>query len=104
MIWLLVFLGTVVVGLFLYWALVITEGTYLGRRIVALLYDWTPGYYDRIKEITWNWNTFYDQVWVRRLGGTSLAGHGADDLKVWLLNPESYSVQDGIVKPQKRVV
>ena len=46
-------LGLVALGLFLYWALVITEGAYLGRRVVALLYDWTPGYYDRIKEITW---------------------------------------------------
>jgi ubiquinone/menaquinone biosynthesis C-methylase UbiE len=45
--------GLLVLGLFLYWALGVTEGAYLGRRVVALLYDWTPGYYDRIKEITW---------------------------------------------------
>jgi len=41
------------VGLVLYWALVVTEGAYLGRRVVGLLYDWTPGYYDRVKAITW---------------------------------------------------
>ena len=53
MIWALLGGGVVVLGAFLYWALVITEGAYLGRRVVALLYDLTPGYYDRIKEITW---------------------------------------------------
>jgi ubiquinone/menaquinone biosynthesis C-methylase UbiE len=52
-VWLSVVLGLVALGLFLYWALVITEGAYLGRRVVATLYDWTPRYYDRIKEITW---------------------------------------------------
>lgn len=41
------------VSLFLYWALIITEGAYLGQRVVTLLYDLTPGYYDRIKEVTW---------------------------------------------------
>ena len=46
-------LAVAAVGLFLYWALWITEGAYLGRRVVARIYDWTPGYYDRIKEITW---------------------------------------------------
>jgi ubiquinone/menaquinone biosynthesis C-methylase UbiE len=38
---------------FLYWALVITEGVYLGPGVVALLYNLTPGYYNRIKAITW---------------------------------------------------
>jgi ubiquinone/menaquinone biosynthesis C-methylase UbiE len=51
--WMGLGLGLVALGLLLYWALVITEGAYLGRRVVTLLYDWTPGYYDRIKEITW---------------------------------------------------
>jgi hypothetical protein len=48
-------LGVVVAaaGLFLYWALVITEGAYLGQGVVTLLYDLTPAYYDRIKAITW---------------------------------------------------
>ena len=52
-IWFWILPGTVALGLFAYWALVITEGAYLGRRVVTLLYDLTPGYYDRIKEITW---------------------------------------------------
>jgi ubiquinone/menaquinone biosynthesis C-methylase UbiE len=34
-----------------YWLLVITEGTYLGPRVVALLYDWTAHSYDRIKKL-----------------------------------------------------
>jgi SAM-dependent methyltransferase len=37
----------------LYWLLVITEGTYLGAKIVTLLYDWTAARYDRIKDLRW---------------------------------------------------
>lgn len=52
MIWLVpVFL--LLVSLVLYWALVITEGVYLGQWAVTLLYNLTPAYYDRIKAITW---------------------------------------------------
>jgi SAM-dependent methyltransferase len=63
-------MGCVALGSVLYWALVLTEGAYLGRRVVALLYDWTPGYYDRIKAITWQ----EDDEWLvdpllRRLEG-----------------------------------
>jgi len=53
LIWVLLSLGLVALGLSLYWALVITEGAYLGQPVVTLLYDLTPRYYDRIKEITW---------------------------------------------------
>jgi len=35
----------------LYWLLVTTEGTYLGRRVVVLLYDWTARRYDKIKAV-----------------------------------------------------
>jgi len=35
----------------LYWLLITTEGTYLGARVVALLYDWTARRYDRIKRV-----------------------------------------------------
>jgi ubiquinone/menaquinone biosynthesis C-methylase UbiE len=258
MTWLLLGMGIVVLGLFFYWALSITEGAYLGRRVVALLYDLTPGYYDRIKAITWqrdreclvdpmlewlgdvecplvldvgtgsgrfpmamlsderfdgqiwgldismgmlrrarvrlaeygerctliqedadtlpfpdatfdavacletleftpdpkrtvdelvrvlrpggvllltnrigrarwfpgrayddegivdlltqylisgieihSWNTFYDQVWVRRLGEEYRIGRGTDGLNGWLLYPERYGTQDGIVRPRK---
>ena len=53
MIWVWVALGGCALGTFLYWALAITEGAYLGRRVVAALYDSTAGTYDRIKAITW---------------------------------------------------
>jgi ubiquinone/menaquinone biosynthesis C-methylase UbiE len=53
LIWAALALGLVALGAFLYWALGITEGAYLGQPVVTLLYDLTPRYYDRIKEITW---------------------------------------------------
>ena len=37
-------------GLLLYWLLVITEGVYLGRRLVVMLYDLTAHRYDGIKQ------------------------------------------------------
>jgi ubiquinone/menaquinone biosynthesis C-methylase UbiE len=37
---------------FLYWLLVLTEGVYLGRRVVVWLYDITAGRYDGIKEFS----------------------------------------------------
>lgn len=43
-------LGLVLVGLLLYWQLIIAEGTYLGPRIVALMYDWSARIYERIKQ------------------------------------------------------
>jgi ubiquinone/menaquinone biosynthesis C-methylase UbiE len=69
MIWLGAALVVLALGWTLYWALIITEGAYLGPRIVALLYDWTPAYYDRIKASTWQ----ADDDWLiepllRRLG------------------------------------
>ncbi len=45
-------LGTIgLLGLLgvLYWQLILAEGAYLGRRVVALLYDWSAHVYDRIK-------------------------------------------------------
>lgn len=48
MVWLLVALGCLL-GAAAYWQLVIAEGAYLGAPVVALLYDWTAGRYDRIK-------------------------------------------------------
>lgn len=38
-----------VLTLLIYWQIILAEGTYLGRSIVAKLYDWTAGRYDRIK-------------------------------------------------------
>jgi ubiquinone/menaquinone biosynthesis C-methylase UbiE len=40
----------VLLGLLLYWQLVIAEGAYLGPRIVTLLYDWSAHAYERIKQ------------------------------------------------------
>lgn len=50
MIWLFILLLIVIIGLVLYWLLVITEGVFLGRRVVVLLYDLTAGNYDGIKQ------------------------------------------------------
>lgn len=44
---LLVILGLAIV---LYWALIVTEGVFLGRRVVVWLYDMTAGRYDAIKQ------------------------------------------------------
>jgi SAM-dependent methyltransferase len=43
-------LGLLLIGLVLYWQLIIAEGTYLGPRAVILLYDWSARIYERIKQ------------------------------------------------------
>jgi ubiquinone/menaquinone biosynthesis C-methylase UbiE len=43
-------LGLALLGLLLYWQLVIAEGTYLGSRIVILMYDLSARVYERIKQ------------------------------------------------------
>ena len=43
-------LGLLILGLLLYWQLIIAEGTYLGPRVVVLLYDWSAHVYERIKQ------------------------------------------------------
>ena len=48
-IWLLV--GLALLAAALYYLLVLTEGTYLGTRLVILLYDWTARKYDRLKNL-----------------------------------------------------
>ncbi len=40
----------VVVGLFLYWQLIVAEGAYFGAPLVALLYNWTAERYNSIKD------------------------------------------------------
>lgn len=44
------FLLTIAIAILLYWLLVITEGVFLGKRIVIWLYDITAHSYDTIKE------------------------------------------------------
>ena len=46
----LVGLGLVVLAALIYWAFVVTEGAYLGARVVAWTYDLTARRYDRIKQ------------------------------------------------------
>jgi len=46
--------GVGVIIILLYWLLVITEGTYLGQRVVTWLYDFTAGKYDSIKSFDSN--------------------------------------------------
>jgi SAM-dependent methyltransferase len=43
-------LAIALLGLLLYWQLVIAEGTYLGSRIVILMYDLSARIYERIKQ------------------------------------------------------
>ncbi len=62
MIWILVGLAVVVLIGVLYWQLIIAEGAYIGRRIVALLYDWSAHMYDRIK----HFDTGYEQYFLAR--------------------------------------
>lgn len=50
MIWALGVLGLLLLLALLYWQLIIAEGAYLGRRMVALLYNISAGAYDRIKQ------------------------------------------------------
>lgn len=49
--WILITLVIVLlIGLLLYWQLILAEGAYLGAPLVALLYDWTAERYNHIKE------------------------------------------------------
>lgn len=48
--WITLIVPAVILILIGYWQLVITEGVYLGPKVVALLYDWTAPRYDRLKD------------------------------------------------------
>lgn len=43
-------LAAVVAVALLYWAIIVTEGTYLGTRAVVIMYDWTARRYNNIKK------------------------------------------------------
>ena len=47
--WIFVFIAVLLLGLLLYWELIIAEGTHLGPRIVVGLYDLIASRYERIK-------------------------------------------------------
>lgn len=48
--WLIAGLAAILLGALLYWLLITTEGVYLGRRMVVLLYDRAAPGYDALKE------------------------------------------------------
>lgn len=50
MVWVALVAGLAALAAFLYWQLIIAEGAYLGRRVVAFLYDRSARLYDRIKQ------------------------------------------------------
>lgn len=50
MIWIIAVTIVILVGLLLYWQLIIAEGAYLGAPLVAFLYDWTAERYNKIKD------------------------------------------------------
>lgn len=61
-----------VIGLLLYWQLIVAEGAYLGAPLVALLYDWTAERYNKIKEFEWEAEDFWvGEPLVKRLRGQS---------------------------------
>ena len=54
MLWIFIIIITlIVIGLILYWQLIVAEGAYLGAPLVALLYDWTAEKYNKIKDFDW---------------------------------------------------
>lgn len=65
MTWALVIGGILLVAGLLYWQLVVAEGTYLGPRVVAFLYDLVAPTYDEIKQ--------YDLVYEQWFLGLPLA-------------------------------
>lgn len=57
--WFLITLAALLLGALLYWLLVVTEGVYLGRRVVVWLYDITAHRYDGIKEFEDDAESFF---------------------------------------------
>jgi ubiquinone/menaquinone biosynthesis C-methylase UbiE len=45
-----ILLGLILLAAVVYWALVVTEGAYLGSRVVTWLYDWGAASYDAVKD------------------------------------------------------
>lgn len=43
-------IGLLLIGLVIYWAVVLTEGAYLGPRVVRAIYDWGAATYDDVKQ------------------------------------------------------
>ena len=49
--WAVLLLTTMAAGGIIYWLLVLSEGVYLGNRVVVALYDWSAASYDAIKGV-----------------------------------------------------
>jgi len=59
MIWVVVSVSALLIGLLLYYLLVVTEGVFLGRRVVVWLYDLTAYKYDDLKMVEPEFETFF---------------------------------------------
>lgn len=57
--WIPLLVGLLLLAVLAYWQLVIAEGTYLGPRVVALLYDWAAPAYERIKKFDAAWEQWF---------------------------------------------
>lgn len=66
--WITGIVALLLVVALLYWQLIIAEGAYMGRRVVALLYDWSAHVYDRIKQ----YDPGYEQWFLARPLTTAL--------------------------------
>lgn len=57
--WIIGIVAALLLIAFLYWQLIIAEGAYMGRKVVALLYDWSARIYDRIKQYDTGYETYF---------------------------------------------
>jgi SAM-dependent methyltransferase len=71
--WPLTLAAVVLIGLFLYWLLITTEGTYLGARVVAMLYNWIARRYDAMKQF----DPRFEEVFLTRPALAALKGRPA---------------------------
>jgi ubiquinone/menaquinone biosynthesis C-methylase UbiE len=79
-VWVYLFLGTMaaaLIGLVLYWQLVVAEGAYLGTRVVAWLYDRFAPHYDRVKQYDKMSDAIMLAAPILRHLATFMAGHAA---------------------------
>ncbi len=68
--WTVAVAAALLVVMLLYWLLITTEGTYLGSRVVAMLYDWVAHRYDAIKRF----DPQFEHLFVTRPALTALSG------------------------------
>lgn len=59
MTWVALIAGGAALVAFLYWQFIVAEGAYLGRRVVAFLYDRSARLYDRIKQYDPDYETWF---------------------------------------------